>query len=114
MVKAPALRSLPLLAPELRRHTALVRALLDELDRLVPLPSSARDDAIAEQLTDELRGLACRILECTETRVHDSDASTEVAAEPSHTRLAKTRAPESVLGFAQPSRIRLARSDDGE
>jgi hypothetical protein len=53
---------------ELRRHTALARALLDELDRILPSPGvGSRKDGLDEQLIEELRRLAHRILECTAT-----------------------------------------------
>ena len=51
-----------------RSDAATVRALLDELDRIVP-PTSARphEDArleLCEQLVEELARLGCRLLEC--------------------------------------------------
>ena len=51
-----------------RRHAALARALLDELDRALPAAAgSARSDAafaIHEQLAEELGRVGCRLLEC--------------------------------------------------
>ena len=52
----------------LRRHVALVRALLEELDRILPSPgTSDHVELVAEQLIEELGRLGCRILECTGT-----------------------------------------------
>jgi hypothetical protein len=52
----------------LRRHAAVVRALLDELERVLPSSgASARSDAafrIHEQLVEELGRVGCRLLEC--------------------------------------------------
>jgi hypothetical protein len=52
----------------LRRHAALVRSLLDELDRILPATgASPRSDAafaIHEQLVEELGRVGCRLLEC--------------------------------------------------
>jgi hypothetical protein len=100
-----ALQAPPLRAAELRRHTALVRALLDELDRIVPSPhASSREDALEQQLIEELRRLACLILastgESTATTTHASAAPSPRDPEPQHPRLARTRASEPAPGFA--------------
>jgi hypothetical protein len=50
-----------------RRHAALVRALLDELERVAPAPdiSERRSDGDGGgQLIEELARLGCRIFEC--------------------------------------------------
>lgn len=58
-------RQQPLGASTLRRHAALARALLEELDRTVPSSGADfRTDALDEQLVEELTRLGCRILEC--------------------------------------------------
>jgi hypothetical protein len=53
---------------KLRTHAAMVRALLDELERAAPLSDrpSATDvqPSLAEQLAEELARLGCRMLEC--------------------------------------------------
>jgi hypothetical protein len=52
----------------IRVHAALVRALLDELDRLAPIserrPDAERFVALSEQHAEELGRLGCRIVEC--------------------------------------------------
>jgi hypothetical protein len=57
----------PALAP-LRSHAAVIRALLDELDRLAPLSARGGEPAaiacLGEQLAEELGRLGCRMLEC--------------------------------------------------
>jgi hypothetical protein len=60
-------------AVALRRHAALVRTLLEELDRIVP-SAGAREDVLAEQLIEELTRLGCRILECTATMIHPPES----------------------------------------
>jgi hypothetical protein len=52
----------------LRARAALVRTLLDELDRLAPI-SDRRSDvarfvALSEQHAEELQRLGCQIIEC--------------------------------------------------
>ena len=53
----------------LRSHAALVRALLDEFDRLTPLSARASEtaqfSALGEQLAEEVRRLGGRMLECS-------------------------------------------------
>ena len=53
----------------LRRLAALVRALLDEFDRLTPLSTrtseAAQCSALGEQLAEEVRRLGGRMLECS-------------------------------------------------
>jgi hypothetical protein len=57
----------PAMAP-LRSHAAVIRALLDELDRLAPLSARSGEAAVfnclGEQLAEELRRLGSRMLEC--------------------------------------------------
>jgi hypothetical protein len=49
-----------------RRHAALVRALLEELERLVPSAGAkAHEEVIGEQLIEELTLLCHRFQECT-------------------------------------------------
>jgi hypothetical protein len=52
----------------LRRHAALVRSLLDELDRVLPPfgPGQRAGEAVVihEQLVEELSRVGCRLLEC--------------------------------------------------
>ena len=52
----------------LRAHAALVRTLLDELERAAPSPAgrpgAARLSCLAEHLAEELGSLARRMLEC--------------------------------------------------
>jgi hypothetical protein len=58
---------LPEALARLRSHAALVRALLDELDRLAPLSArsceAAQFPAVGEQLAEEVARLGCRMLE---------------------------------------------------
>lgn len=55
------------LAP-LRRHVALARSLLDELERFLPpsstIPRLDASLAVGDQLAEELGRMACRLLEC--------------------------------------------------
>jgi hypothetical protein len=52
----------------LRSHAALVRALLDEIERLAPISSRGSDvalfNALSDQLAEEIGRLGCRMLEC--------------------------------------------------
>jgi hypothetical protein len=52
----------------LRSHAALVRALLDEIERLAPVASGGSDAALfvalGDQLAEEVGRLGCRMLEC--------------------------------------------------
>jgi hypothetical protein len=67
-VRLSAARWPPDHVTSLRRHAAVIRALLDELERALPLPSASplSDGAIAvhEQLVEELGRVGCRLLEC--------------------------------------------------
>jgi hypothetical protein len=59
---------LPEALAQLRRHAAIVRTLVDQIDRLAP-PSArsteaARFTAVSAQLAEEFQRLGCRILEC--------------------------------------------------
>jgi hypothetical protein len=61
---------------ELRRRAAFARALLEELDHLVPQSSTdARDEIVSQELIEELTRLGCRILECAATMARDFEAS---------------------------------------
>jgi hypothetical protein len=57
----------PALAP-LRSHAAVIRALLDEFERLAPLAARSGDAAVftslGGQLAEEVGRLGCRMLEC--------------------------------------------------
>jgi hypothetical protein len=56
---------LPQALARLRGHAALVRALLDELDRLAARSSeAARVSDLGGQLAEEVSRLGCRMLEC--------------------------------------------------
>jgi hypothetical protein len=86
------------LSPSVRRlraHAAVVRSLLDELDRAAPSPSSglgpeeAKVSCHAEYLAEELAHLARRITECAEVAAflaaslfaaHRLDASSSTAS----------------------------------
>ena len=51
----------------LRRHAALVRSLLDELDRTLPqwkVTDAFEAAGVREQLVEELGRMGCRLLEC--------------------------------------------------
>jgi hypothetical protein len=70
--------SLPEALARLRGHAALVRALVDEIDRLAPPARSreaARFAAVSAQLAEEFRRLGCRMLECA-AAMSDSPAET--------------------------------------
>jgi hypothetical protein len=64
----PSELDLPQALTRLRAHAALVRALLDELDRLAPLSARSSDAArlfaVGEQLAEEFGRLGCQIVEC--------------------------------------------------
>jgi hypothetical protein len=45
-------------------HAALVRALLEELERVVPSANEVGECELGRQLAEELAGLGCRLLEC--------------------------------------------------
>ena len=54
----------------LRSHAALVRALLDEVERLAPIVSPGGSEAavftaLSDQLAEEVGRLGCRMLECS-------------------------------------------------
>jgi hypothetical protein len=51
----------------LRGHAALVRGLLDELDRIVPCATAAGSLGVTGQLADELRHLSRLLLDCAAT-----------------------------------------------
>jgi hypothetical protein len=51
----------------LRSHAATVRALLDELERIVPCTGGSGEIAIAGQLLEELARLGYRVLDCVGT-----------------------------------------------
>lgn len=52
----------------IRRHVALVRTLLEEIERLVPSTGArAHREDISKQLVEELTLLSHRLLECTAT-----------------------------------------------
>ena len=68
-----AVRSFTVLCPPddltpLRRHAAMARSLLDELDRAIPesgvIPHTETAIAVREQLAEELGRMGCRLLEC--------------------------------------------------
>lgn len=70
---------------DLRMQAAVIRALLDEIDRRLTSPTSC--ELIAEQIVEELTRLGCRTLETASV-------------------LARSAAP--------PSGVRLRADDDGE
>jgi len=66
------------LAPELlrlRSHAALVRALLDDLDRVVPFAGGGRESLLGGQLVEELARLGSRVLECAAALADAEDGS---------------------------------------
>jgi len=73
----------PLSVVVLRRHAALVRALLQEVERVAPsVDSGGPGEVIAEHLIEELTRLAHWILECAGTMTQassepDVDADSE-------------------------------------
>jgi hypothetical protein len=97
---------------EIRRHAALARALLDELDRVVPSQGAgARMDAVEQQLMEELWRLAHRILDCTATMIRAPGSITASDSDPHRNRLAKTRASAPP---AAPSLSRALADAEGE
>jgi hypothetical protein len=87
MTKARSIGTAPKVAAKnvvaLRRHAALARALLEELEHLVPsFDASAPGDIVAEQLIEELTRLAHRILECTATMTPSPEAPADFEADP--------------------------------
>jgi hypothetical protein len=115
MDRLPPLRPPSREVAELRSYTALVRALLDELDRIVPSQgANAREDALDQQLVNELRRVGSRILECTATMTTRLKQPLLLDSEPQHPRLAKTRASESAPGLLGPSLDRMPAPSGGE
>jgi hypothetical protein len=77
----PSESGLRLKAIGLRRHAAVVRGLLVELERIDPSPDvSAREDGLVEQLIEELTRLGFRILELTEKTIHAPESEEPIAA----------------------------------
>jgi hypothetical protein len=74
----------------LRAHAALVRTLLDELERAAPSPAgrpgAARLASLAEHLAEELGGLARRMLECAAVATRLAADATRGQSEPDRTR----------------------------
>jgi hypothetical protein len=68
VVEPVATFEIPSTLVKLRTHAAMVRTLLDELERAAPLsaPMSTTDvqPSLAAQLAEELARLGCRMLEC--------------------------------------------------
>jgi hypothetical protein len=65
---SPNAPRLPVSIAAARRHAALARALLADLDRLTPQPSaSAREYILGDQLIEELTRLGYELLECAAT-----------------------------------------------
>jgi hypothetical protein len=68
----------------LRNHAALVRALLDELDRVAP-PAGAGlgvQQCVAAQLAEEVARLGCRMLEYAAAIAVSDDVSSDGVARP--------------------------------
>jgi hypothetical protein len=60
-----------------RRHAALVRALLVDLERLVPSAgASEHEEVMSEQLVEEVGPLGHRLLECTTTTIETPGVGT--------------------------------------
>jgi hypothetical protein len=64
----------------LRVHAALLRALLDELDRFAPVSSpggsrEARVTYLTEHIAEELARLSCRMLECAAAMADSSSTA---------------------------------------
>jgi hypothetical protein len=74
----------PLGLGHLRNQAALVRALLDELDRVAPTgskePGVQKYAALGAQLAEELGRLGCRMLECAAAITGDDVTSHLVRA----------------------------------
>ena len=57
----------------LRGRAAFIRALLDELDRIVPREGAGRELGLVTQVIDELTGLGCKIRDCALTLARSSE-----------------------------------------
>jgi hypothetical protein len=65
---SPIPSNLPVRIAAVRRHAALARALLADLDRLMPQPSaSAHEDIVGDEVIEELTRLGYQLLECAAT-----------------------------------------------
>jgi hypothetical protein len=94
----PSRLSLSIVA--LRRHAALVRALLEELERIAPAVGGSADrEVVAEQLIEELSHLGHRILECAGTRTPKPATPGDSESDPSGLRFARRPAPASSSRF---------------
>jgi hypothetical protein len=91
----------------LRRQAALVRALLEELERLAPVVggSGADGEVVDEQLLDELTLLGHSILECAATMTPTPAAPGDPDADPQSHRFARRPAPASSSRFRAASRM---------
>jgi hypothetical protein len=71
-----------------RTHAALVRALLEELDRVLPPASAAKELELAEQLIEELTQLGYRVLDCAAkmTRSEGATSADSTSDERKHRR----------------------------
>jgi hypothetical protein len=86
----------------LRRHAALVRALLEELDRVAPLAGASTEaEVVGEQLVEELTHLGRKILECAATMTQ----TPEIPADRQRHPFARRRAPASSSRFKAASPI---------
>jgi len=93
----------------LRRHAALVRALLEELDRVAPLAcASTEEEVVGEQLVEELTHLARRILECAATMTQTPEIPADFDAAPQRHPFARRRASASSSRFKAASPIPAA------
>ncbi len=68
----------------LRNHAALVRTLLDELDRVAPPAGGAMavNLGVVGQVAEEVARLGCRMLECAAAMAGEDVSSNRVAAFP--------------------------------
>jgi hypothetical protein len=96
----------PLGVVALRRHAALVRALLEELEHAVPSGDpGVPGEVVAEHLMEELTRLAHRILDCAATMPHACEAPSDFDVGSQRHPLVQRPAPASSTRFKAASPI---------
>jgi hypothetical protein len=109
MTKAPLVWTaphVPASVAALRRHAALARALLEELEHVVPSFDANDQGVVAEQLIEELTRLAHRILACTSAMTQPPpEAPADFDADPQRHLLPQRPASASSSRFKAASPI---------
>jgi hypothetical protein len=90
----------------IRRHAALVRALLEELEHAMPsVDPHAAGEVVAEHLIEELTRLAHQILDCVATMPKACEASSDFDAGSQRLLSAQRAPPASSTRFKAASPI---------